>query len=108
MGGVLALFVAMCQANKFLIKTGSNGEDTDYEEKAEKKKIQIHAPVGRLTKDQKIPKMSLEGVGIVKPIARTLQGVSEFPSPWCTAGCSGAAGDSAMEKVAVNHAVQYQ
>ena len=57
--GVLALFVAMCQANKFLIKTGSNGEDTDYEEKAEKKKIQIHAPVGRLTKDQSKKQISV-------------------------------------------------
>ena len=28
----LALFVALCQPNKFLIKTGSSDDDADYED----------------------------------------------------------------------------
>ena len=28
----LALFVCSCQSNKFLIKTGSSGDDADYED----------------------------------------------------------------------------
>merc|ERR1712142_766384 len=58
----LALFVSSCQPNKFLIETGSSGEDTDYE-------VTEPVPSG------------LSRVATEPPLA--------LPDPLCTAGCGG-------------------